>query len=87
LSDVAAKVYQRIYKDAQDCLDRGDDTNSKVKLLRIVDEVLDTIIPHDPFAPERGLAGLLSGIYRIKKSRLRICYVGSSRQRKIMAII
>lgn len=86
LSEVASRVYERIYTDAQECLDRGDETNSKVKHLRIVDEVLDKIIPHDPFAPERGLSGFLSGIYRIKKGRLRICYVGNSKERKITVL-
>ena len=86
LSDVAAKVYRRIYVDAQACIKRGDEGNSKVKQLRIVDEVLDKLIPHDPFAPERGLVGFLSGIYRIKKGRLRICYIGDSNSRKITVL-
>jgi mRNA-degrading endonuclease RelE of RelBE toxin-antitoxin system len=83
LSDVAAKVYVRMYEDAQACIKRGDDGNFKVKQLRIVDDALDRLIPHDPFAPDRGLAGVLSGIYRIKKGRLRICYVGNPETRKI----
>jgi mRNA-degrading endonuclease RelE of RelBE toxin-antitoxin system len=86
LTDIAEAVYNRLYEDAQACLERGDETNSKVKQLRIVDDVLDRIIPHDPFAPERGLSGSLSGIYRIKKGRLRICYVGSSTTRKITVL-
>ncbi len=51
-----------------------------------MDEVLDKLIPHDPFVPERGLAGFLSGIYRIKKGRLRICYIGDSKTRKITVL-
>jgi toxin YhaV len=86
LSDVAEGVYARIFDDAQACLQRGDEGNSKVKQLRIVDEALDRIIPHDPFAPDRALAGSLSGIFRIKKGRLRICYVGSSKTRKIIVL-
>jgi mRNA-degrading endonuclease RelE of RelBE toxin-antitoxin system len=86
LSDVAEKMYARIYENAQACLERGDESNSKVKQLRIVDEVLDRIIPHDPFAPDRALAGSLSGIFRIKKGRVRICYIGSSRTRKIVIL-
>jgi mRNA-degrading endonuclease RelE of RelBE toxin-antitoxin system len=44
------------------------------------------LIPHDPFARERGLAGFLSGIYRIKKGRLRICYIADSKSRKITVL-
>jgi mRNA-degrading endonuclease RelE of RelBE toxin-antitoxin system len=86
LTDIAEAVYNRLYEDAQACLAKGDETNSKVKQLRIVDDVLDRIIPHDPFAPDRGLSGSLSGIYRIKKGRLRICYVGSSKTRRITVL-
>ncbi len=75
-----------MYKDAQACIKRGDEGNSKVKQLRIVDEVLDKLIPHDPFAPERGLSGLLSGIYRIKKGCLRICCAGNSKSHKITVL-
>jgi len=86
LTRTAEEVYTRIYEEAQDCLDAGDETNSKVKLFRIVEEVLDVIIPHDPFARDRALAGNLSNIFRIKKGRMRICYIGSSKLRKIYVL-
>ena len=75
LSEIAEKTYERMFHAAKQCLDRGDVTNSHVKRLRMVDEVLDRIIPHDPLAPERRLSGPLSGIYRVKKGRMRICYL------------
>lgn len=86
LTDVAEEVYSRIVRDAEACQKRGDRGNSKVKLLRIIDEVLDKIIPYDPFAPERALSGSLSGIYRVKKGRLRICYVGDSHTKRITVL-
>ena len=51
-----------------------------------MDDVLDRLIPHDPFAPERALSGVLSGIFRIKKGRLRICYIGASSTRRIVVL-
>lgn len=86
LSEIAEKTYERMFREAQDCIERGDETNSKVTQFRMVEEALDRIIPHDPFAPERGLSGSLSGLYRIKKGRMRICYVGDSRQRVIRVV-
>jgi mRNA-degrading endonuclease RelE of RelBE toxin-antitoxin system len=83
LSEVAEKVYKRLYEEARECLERKDETNSKVKQFRMVEEALDKIIPHDPFAPERSLSGALAGIYRVKKGRIRICYVGSSANKQI----
>jgi mRNA-degrading endonuclease RelE of RelBE toxin-antitoxin system len=52
----------------------------------MVEETLDRIIPHDPFAPERSLSGSLSGIYRIKKGRMRICYIADSREKVIRVV-
>lgn len=86
LSEVAEKVYRRLYAEAQECLERGDETNSRVKQFRIVEEVLDKIIPHDPFARDRSLSGVLSGIFRVKKGRMRICYIASSESKRIVVL-
>ena len=86
MSEVAESVYRRLYEDAQKCLARGDEHNSKVKQFRVVEDVLDRLIPHDPWAPERALSGILSGIFRIKKGRLRICYVADSATRRIVVL-
>src|SRR5260370_42141211 len=86
LTDIAEKTYVRMAEEAQACLDRGAETNSKVTAFRMVEEALDRIIPHDPFAPARALAGLLSGYYRIKKGRMRICYVGNSATKVIKVL-
>src|SRR6266478_7819818 len=63
LTKTAQATYERIYGDAQACLDKGDESNSKVKLLRVVDEAIDILIPHDPFNPGRALQGPLSNIF------------------------
>ena len=86
LTATAESVYRRIYEEAQACIKVGDISNSKVTLLRMIDDALDNLIPHDPFDPARALSGPLSNIFRIKKGRTRICYIGSSRQRKIVVL-
>lgn len=86
LSQIAESTYVRMHKEAQECVERGDSTNSKVTQFKMVEEALDRIIPQDPFAPERSLSGALSGIYRIKKGRMRICYVGSSNEKVIRIV-
>lgn len=86
LSEVAERTYLRLADEAQVCIDRGDKANSKVKLFRMVEEALDKIIPQDPFAPERSLSGILSGYYRVKKGRLRICYIGNSSTKRIKVL-
>ena len=86
LTEIAETVYSRYYREAQSCIESGDHSNSKVTRFRMVEEALDKIIPHEPFAPERSLSGPLSGIFRVKKGRLRICYAGSSEQRRIVIL-
>ena len=86
LTKTARTTYERIFEDAQECLQKGDKTNSKVTLSNMVDEMIDRIIPHDPFNPERALQGPLSNIFRVSKARMRICYVGSSNTKKIVIL-
>jgi mRNA-degrading endonuclease RelE of RelBE toxin-antitoxin system len=83
LSETAEKTYSRLYEEAQNCVEAGDDSNAKVKLFRMVDELVTKIIPHNPLDPSRALSGRLWNIFRVKKGWLRICYVASSAARKI----
>lgn len=86
LTETAAKVYRKVSREARAGLAAGDTTNAKVMQLRILDEVLDKIIPHAPLDPSRALSGSLSNIFRVKKGRLRVCYIGSSKERRIVVL-
>ena len=86
LTEEAAKIYESLYLDAAKCLDKGDVSNSKVKNFKMIDEAVRKIIPHDPFDRSRALSGPLSNIFRVKKGRFRICYIGSSAQRRILVL-
>lgn len=86
LTPTAEKVYRRLFEESSACLAQGDTGNSKVTTFHMVEEALDRIIPHDPFATERALSGPLSGLVRVKKGRIRICYAASSKLKKIVII-
>jgi len=86
LTASAEATFKRLYDEAQECMDAGDEHNSKVTLFRMVEEIVTKIVPHDPFSPSRALSGKLSNFFRIKKGRLRVCYVGSSKQNKIIIL-
>jgi len=86
LTQEAERVYERLYEEAHECLEAGDSTNSKVTTFRMIEEVLDKIIPHDPFNPSRALTGTFSNIFRVKKGRMRVCYIGSSQGKKIIVL-
>jgi mRNA-degrading endonuclease RelE of RelBE toxin-antitoxin system len=49
----------------------------------MVREAITTIIPNDPLNKRYALRGKLSNIYRLRKGRLRICWIASSQMRRI----
>jgi mRNA-degrading endonuclease RelE of RelBE toxin-antitoxin system len=86
LTPIAEKIYEEIHADAQACIATGDHTNAKLTTLRMVDDAIDNIIPHDPFSTTNALSGPLSNIFRVKKGRLRIYYAASSQEKKIVIL-
>jgi mRNA-degrading endonuclease RelE of RelBE toxin-antitoxin system len=86
LTDQARSVYERMYAEHERCIAAGDETNSKVTQFRMIEEILEKIIPHDPFNPDRALAGKLSNMFRVKKGRIRVSYIGSSKKRHLVVL-
>jgi len=86
LTPTAQKTYEEIHNEAHTCITAGDQSNSKVTTLRMVDDAIDNIIPHDPLRPSNALSGPLSNIFRVKKGRLRIYYAASSKEKKIVIL-
>jgi len=83
LTPTAESAYREIHEQAQEQLDKGNTGSPKVKLLRLIDDCIDKIIPADPLAKERALSGALSGLFRVKQGRTRICYCASSKHNTI----
>ena len=65
----------------------GDGSNSKVTQFRMVEEIITKIIPHEPFSITRALSGKLSNFFRVKKGRIRVCYVGSRNIERSLSFI
>ena len=83
LTPQAEAVYVRLADEHDECIDAGDVTNAKVTAFRMVEEAIERIIPHDPFEKGRSLSGPLSNVFRVKKGRIRIAYIASSKARRI----
>jgi mRNA-degrading endonuclease RelE of RelBE toxin-antitoxin system len=54
--------------------------------LRQIDDALENMIPHEPLNPRYALAGDLKSIYRLRKGRLRICWIGSPELRRVYVL-
>lgn len=86
LAEPAETVYRELARRAREAESRGDLGNRHRATLRVVDEVLDTIIPHNPIDRRNALAGNLSNIYRYAKGRMRFFWIASSRKRKVFVL-
>jgi mRNA-degrading endonuclease RelE of RelBE toxin-antitoxin system len=86
LTPTAERIYRKIHADAEACIDSGDTSNAKVKLLRAVDDAIDNVIPHDPLSVGNALSGSLSNIFRVKKGRMRVYYAASSKEHRIVIL-
>ena len=64
---------------------RGDVNSAHCTTLRMVDDALDALA-HDPIDKKYALSGSLSNIFRIKKGRMRICWLASSQKRKVTVL-
>jgi Toxin with endonuclease activity, of toxin-antitoxin system len=86
MTDAAAHVYQELSRKSREAEDRGDAASAHCTAFRMVREAIKDVIPQSPVEKKFALAGDLSNIFRIKKGRMRICWVASSRLRKICVL-
>jgi hypothetical protein len=83
LSAAAKAVYISLHQKMKEAEARGDASSAHHTVFRMIHEAIHTLIPHDPINRKNALSGELSGIFRIRKGRHRICWIASSRTRKI----
>ena len=86
LSEAAEGAYRHYHERAEAAKARGDMASSHITALNMIDEVIEKIIPRDPFNRKYALTGKLAKIFRMQKGRLRICWIGSSVRRKIYVL-
>jgi mRNA-degrading endonuclease RelE of RelBE toxin-antitoxin system len=79
----AEAVYKKLYRNMMDAEARGEESSNHHTTFRMVQEAIKTIIPRNPIDRSYGLSGPLSGYFRIKKGRMRICWAASSATRKV----
>ena len=85
LTKGAEAAYRKLYQAATDAEKRGDANSAHGTTLRMVDDALDALA-HDPTSKKYALSGSLSNIFRIKKGRMRICWLASSQKRKVTVL-
>ena len=79
----AEMVYVELGRKSKEAQRRGDYTSAHCTIFHMVRSAIRETIPSDPINRTHALSGDLSNIYRIKKGRYRICWIASSKLRRI----
>jgi mRNA-degrading endonuclease RelE of RelBE toxin-antitoxin system len=79
----AAAVYTKLHQNMKNAEAKGEQNSAHHTTFRMVQEAIKTIIPRNPIDKNYGLSGPLSGYFRIKKGRMRICWAANSVTRKV----
>ncbi|MGA3262920.1 MAG: hypothetical protein ABSC47_02620 [Terracidiphilus sp.] len=79
----AEAVYADLYRKAKAAEANGRHESAHCTIFNMVKEAVKTIIPNDPLNKRYALRGKLSNIFRLRKGRLRICWIVSSQMRRI----
>jgi mRNA-degrading endonuclease RelE of RelBE toxin-antitoxin system len=83
MSASAEAVYVDLYTRAREAEAKGDPTNSVCTTFRMVEEAIERIIPRDPNNRRYALREEFANMYRLQKGRLRICWIASSKMRRV----
>jgi len=83
MTQTAEAAYQELYRKAKTAEKRGEYTNSHITKFEMVRDAIRRIIPSDPHNKKHALRGELSNIFRLKKGRVRICWIASSKMRRV----
>jgi hypothetical protein len=82
----AEAVYISMARLARDAEAASDYANSHCTTFNMVREAVKKIIPNDPLNRKYALRGELSNIFRLRKGRLRICWIASSRLGRVCVL-
>jgi mRNA-degrading endonuclease RelE of RelBE toxin-antitoxin system len=79
----AEAVYADLYRKAKGAEANGHPESAHCTTFDMVREAIKTVIPNDPLNKRYALRGKLSNVFRLRKGRLRICWIASSKVRRI----
>jgi len=85
LSSIAEAAYSDYRRRAEKASLRGDVSNSHITTFNMLQDAFRAISAH-PTERKYALAGHLACMYRIKKGRMRICWIVSPDQRRVCVL-
>ncbi len=86
MTESAAAVYLDLRRKCEEAEAADDSTSSHCTTFRMVEEAVKKFIPRNPIDKRYALAGDLSNIFRVKKGRMRIFWVASSKAHRVVIL-
>jgi mRNA-degrading endonuclease RelE of RelBE toxin-antitoxin system len=83
MTATAEEIYKSLSRLAKASEKDGKYASAHCTMFNMVREAVHTIIPNDPINKKYALRGDLSNIFRLRKGRLRICWIASSQIRRV----
>lgn len=82
----AEAIYVTMARAAKSAEANGNPASAHCTSFNMVREAVKVIIPSDPLNKKYALRGDLSNIFRIRKGRMRICWIASSSMRRVCVL-
>jgi len=83
MTATAEEVYKKLARLSKAAEAAGDYASAHCTTFHMVRDAITRIIPTDPLNKSYALRGDLANIFRLRKGRLRICWIASSEMRRV----
>jgi mRNA-degrading endonuclease RelE of RelBE toxin-antitoxin system len=83
MTEAAEEVYKKLARLSKTAEAAGDYVNAHCTTFHMVRDAITRIIPNEPHSKNHALRGDLANIFRLRKGRMRICWIASSRMRRV----
>jgi mRNA-degrading endonuclease RelE of RelBE toxin-antitoxin system len=83
MTATAEAAYVDLARKAKAAEASGEHASAHRTTFHIVSEAVKRIIPNDPANKKYALRGDLSNVFRLRKGRLRICWIASSKRGRV----
>src|SRR5271157_1710502 len=82
----AEAAYKEFYRRSQQAIEKKDPSNAHCTIFNMIRNSVRELIPSIAIDKRYALEGPLSNIFRLKKGRLRICWIASSEHRRVLIL-
>jgi mRNA-degrading endonuclease RelE of RelBE toxin-antitoxin system len=87
MTATAEAIYNDLYRKAKQAGTQGNYSSTHITTFEMIKDAVKRIIPNDPINKSHALRGDLSNLFRLRKGRMRICWIASSKIRRVCILL